>query len=193
MNFEYAIERLVRQIYKLREKHSYQVINPKEEDAQKIKELRNAIRVLTRVELDYSLPIYQQIESLFRNNMYYYFEAGMDSCFRRDIINLIQENPIKTLESICSLVEENEYGDNILSEVFIILGDEATSETHDSIFELLTIGLKNESAYVRDSAGLGFSSLGDKKAIPLLEEAILVEPIAEMKKDLQQVIEYLEI
>ena len=55
----------------------------------------------------------------------------------------------------------------------------------------MATALKSESRYIRDGAGLGFSHLEDKNAIPLLEEAIRVEPIKELAKDLQQVIDYL--
>lgn len=190
MDFEYTIDRLVRQIYKLREKHSYQVINPEKEDAQKIEELRRAIRVLSNAMPVSSLPLPQQIENLFMWHSDYSFEAGMDSCFRRDILPLIEFYPTESLKTIRDLVKESSYT-NTVSEILTIIGDGATPATHSLIFDILAIGLQNPSIFIRDSAGLGFSYLGDKKAIPLLEEAIRIEPIEGMKRDLQQVIDYL--
>ncbi len=189
MDFTYTINVLLQRINAI--ESSIAMIYNSRGASKKIEELEKAINYLKNVEPSSSLPVKKQVENLFMWNSDYLFEAGMDSCFRRDILKLLQEEPIDTLKTIHTLVRENKDSVNVLSEILTIIGDETTSETHEVIFEILSVGLQNPSHYVRDSAGLGFSSLGDKKAIPLLEEAIRAETSEMMKRDLQQVIDYL--
>ena len=121
------------------------------------------------------------------------FEDGMESDFSRDLVSLITKYGDLAMSEIAYLVTYDRVDREVASEALRWLGRIDDPSTHDSRLWVLRQGLTCKSPLVRDGAALGLASIRDAKAVQCLREAVERETIAELRYDLQAILEGLEV
>lgn len=136
--------------------------------------------------------IEEKLDSLLETALEEVFEDGMDSRFSRDLLRFFDLYNLEGMRLLSSRAAAESISPRALGEVLRILGRSEVRATQRERFWLLARCLFHSSPVVRDAAGLGLASLGDKNAIPYIHKAIEREPILELKRDLDLVIADLE-
>jgi hypothetical protein len=87
--------------------------------------------------------------------------------------------------------DRGELGVFHLVDVMGLLGRSTPDELRETSSWLMKRFLRHPVAAVRDSALIGLLLLEDKTALPALEQAAVNEPVSELRRELEQGIEYL--
>ncbi|MEL6927131.1 MAG: HEAT repeat domain-containing protein [Cyanobacteria bacterium J06600_6] len=139
-----------------------------------------------------SNELYQEIESIFWSAREEFFEDGMESEFSNKLCSTILKYGSDAIEVITLLIVYGKVCPEVASESLRWLGRIEQPESYEFRRWLLERSLTLSSGIARDGAILGLASMDDKHSIPYLKEAIKDEPSAELKQDMEQVLEQLE-
>jgi len=142
--------------------------------------------------LDVGEEMISQIETLFEAAREIHFEDGMENDFSGELIRLVRQHSNLTIDTLAHLVITEKVNARVASEALRWLGCMDDPDTYRARLWLLERSLYCSSARVRDGAALGIAFMDDPRAAEHLREAIKREPVAELKRDLEQVLKQLE-
>lgn len=134
----------------------------------------------------------QEVEGAFQAAREEIFADGMESQFSKKLLALIQTHGDLVMGAINSIISSKNSSAEVIAEAMRWLGQLRDKDTHLYRIWILRQGLKNNSPRIRDGALLGLSFLGDTRVIPDLEQAYDRESLAELKSDIQAVLDWLE-
>lgn len=138
-------------------------------------------------------PILQKrIRDLFDQGAHEFFEDGMESRFSRSLMMLLREEGAEAVRATGEYLLSGSAKADVASETLRWLGDLGDNNTLTTRWEILKHSLNDKSPTVRDGAILGFANLNDPQAITALSEAKRKEPIVELRKLIDQVVEQLQ-
>ena len=72
-----------------------------------------------------------------------------------------------------------------VADIIRVLGRLEHEKSHDDRFWIAAHFLLSETPLTRDASAVALEDLGDPRAIPKLEEAVVAESVPELKDDLQ--------
>jgi hypothetical protein len=161
----------------------------------KMFDMKNYIRHLAKssISTEEYFEIFINLKALFKTHEDDHFPDGLENNFSIKLLAQIYEHGKLSLEIIQNFILGNKYSDNVLCEALKWIGLIEFQATHELRFQILKESIKNKSKFVRDSAGIGFSYLGDMRAIAEVEQAIISEKIPELKEDFILLLEDLRI
>lgn len=133
-----------------------------------------------------------KIQMIFQEASEENFEDGMESTFSRLLVSLIKRYGASALEIISDTIRNQKINGEVAGEALRWLGRMNHSPTHERRYRLLIESLSSSHAGVRDSAVLGLTSLGDTRARDSIRAAIQNERCAELREDMEQLLDYLE-
>ena len=136
--------------------------------------------------------LYSKLEAIFWAAKGEYFEDGMESEFTRQLNYIVKKYGSAAIEAITCLLVYEKVNPEVAGEALRWLGRIEHPESYEYRRWLLERSLNLNSTRVRDGAILGLSSMDDQHAIPYLKQAIEREQCAELKVDMEQVLEQLE-
>jgi hypothetical protein len=131
-----------------------------------------------------------EVQSLFEAARDEEFEDGIESQFSVRLTNLIEAQGDLAMGAINKVMFGGNAALDAASEAMRWLGQMKDPETHLYRIWTLRQGLKSNSLRIRDGAALGLSFLADPRVIPDLELAISREPCAELRSDLESVLDW---
>ncbi|MCI0490486.1 MAG: response regulator [Blastocatellia bacterium] len=134
----------------------------------------------------------QKIKALFQMAKEENFEEGIESEFSNGLVSIINKYGAQVINILSHLILSKGVNEEIASEALRWLGRLDHSESYYERLWLLEEALINPSARIRDAASVGLATLGDPHATPYLEQAIQKETCAELREDMQQILESLE-
>jgi len=134
----------------------------------------------------------RDIQLLFRNAAYEDFEFGIESGFVRSLESMVAEHGIKAVEAMAHIILTRKATDRVISEALRWLGEVDHPESYLLRLVLLVTCLRDPSRWVRDGAALGLEDMNDRRAIPALRAAVAREPIHELRKDIESVLQRIE-
>jgi hypothetical protein len=132
--------------------------------------------------------IYREVLASFRDAQDEVFEFGMESTFLDKLCRQVRHYGSIAIEAMASIILSNKAKPHVIAEALRWLGDVNHRDSHSLRLRLLEEALRNESRWIRDGALLGLDAMGDKHAIAHLNFAAEVESIAELRKDMKDVI-----
>jgi hypothetical protein len=94
---------------------------------------------------------------------------------------------------LSDLIKRHKLNEEIASEVLRWLSRIEHSSSYVMRLSLLEHSLRNASARLRDAAVSGLAYLDDEHALPYLREAIKKESFAELRDDMEQALNQLEV
>lgn len=122
-----------------------------------------------------------------------FFEPGKDSEFTNGLDALLDRFP----EAIWSLLQRRLFAPDVnvetVGEMLRWTGRVEEPRNSRERMNLLIVGLGHSSPIVRDDAAIGLVHLGDPSAISQLHQAIKKEMVPELREDLEQIVQSLEI
>ena len=121
------------------------------------------------------------------------FEDGMESDFSRELVSLIKKYGDPAMSEVSYLITYDRVDREVAGEALRWLGRIEDPSSYDSRLWVLEQSLSSKSPLVRDGAALGLASLRDANAVQYLRGAVDRESIAELRCDLEEVLEELEI
>jgi hypothetical protein len=136
--------------------------------------------------------LYSKLEAIFWAAKGEYFEDGIESEFTRQLNYIVKKYGNEAMEAITCLIVYEKVNPEVAGEALRWLGRIEHPESYEYRRWLLERSLSLNSTRVRDGAILGLSSMDDQHAIPYLKQAIEREQCAELKVDMEQVLEQLE-
>ena len=138
-------------------------------------------------------PMDERLDHIFWEAQWEQFETGMDSKFSENLQQLYSIDPYMVLQSLIDRTTGDEAGPEVLAEMFTwISRQEALAGLRLSIVDLLSQGLRNSSALVRDAAALGLAFFDENTAKDYIKQAIENEQVPELRRDLQDLVRSLE-
>jgi hypothetical protein len=140
----------------------------------------------------YSKELYSKLEALFRAGKEEVFEDGMESSFSKELTMLIRKYGNAAVEVITCLIVYEKVTPEVAGEALRWIGYTEHTESYLYRRWLLERSLSLPSARVQDGATLGLAAMDDRHAIPYLKHAIEQETCAELRDDMEQVVEQLE-
>ena len=141
------------------------------------------------IELDPEL--FRQIEQIFKRGESEFFQDGMYSDFSRSLIAMLRQYGRAAFQAIGEFVFSGSGNPDVISEALRWLADFDDPATLAQRWAILERTLRDRSPRVRDGAVLGFGALDDPRARHLLVEAQKSEPIPEIRRLIQQVVQQL--
>lgn len=147
----------------------------------------NDLDTSKRIELELS----RQIEPIFLRGKEERFEDGMESEFARSLAGVIESYNLLALVQIAKKVSEATSNLDVAGEALRLIGRLEDSRTRDVRRVMLELALSNSHPTLRDAASLGLASIDDPRSIPALEKAVSLEQIAELREDMQSVVDQL--
>lgn len=133
----------------------------------------------------------KQVETIFEQGASEFFQDGMYSHFSRSLIVILTQYGRAAFQAITEYVFSGSGNTDVISEALRWLADFDDPATLPQRWAILQRTLKDHSPLVRDGAILGFAALDDPRARPLLLEIQKSEPIPELRRLIQQVVEQL--
>lgn len=118
-------------------------------------------------------------------------EDGMRNTISERLPGLMEKDFKAVIPALMSVIEAGRTTPIIAAEVLKELGRIRSAASHASRLWVLERALSQSSPFIRDGAGLGLATLADGDALPYLRRAIDNEPNAQMRADLQLVIDEL--
>ena len=122
-----------------------------------------------------------------------FFELGKDSEFTNGLDALLDRFP----EAIWSSLQRRLFAPDLnletVGEMLRWAGRVEEPRSSHERMKLLIMGLGHSSPIVRDDAAIGLTHLGDPSAIPQLRKAIKKETVPELREDLEQIVQSLEV
>jgi hypothetical protein len=133
----------------------------------------------------------EQMRLIFERGASEFFEDGMDSNFAQELLLSVVEYGNAAIDAIAEYLFASTPNSDVGSEALRRLADVEDRRILASRWALLQRGLRHRSSRVRDGAILGFASLDDRRAIELLRSVETEEPVPELQRLIQKVIEQL--
>jgi len=144
-----------------------------------------------RAEVDPVLV--EEMRQMFERGASEFFEDGMDSNFARELLLSVIEHGNAAIAAIAEYVFSSTANSEVGSEALRRLADVEDRRILASRWALLERSLRHKSSRVRDGAILGFATLDDHRALELLKSVETGEPVPELRKLIQKVIEQLGV
>ena len=135
----------------------------------------------------------EELDLLFSDACEEEFEAGMESQFSRGLQQLFTHNPNEVLQSLKARLEDNKANPEVLAEALGWVSRQEALTLRNEIINLLSAGLNNTSPLVRDAAALGLACFDENVAISYLKQAIEKEDVPELREDLEELVQSLEM
>lgn len=133
----------------------------------------------------------KQIRQMFERGASEFFQDGMESNFARELILSVREYGDAAIMAIAEYLFSSTANPEVGSEALRRIADVADPHSLASRWGLLERGLKHRSSRVRDGAILGFAALDDPHTLEILKDAKSQEPVPELQRLIQKVIEQL--
>ena len=121
------------------------------------------------------------------------FEPGMDSQFIKHLDTALKTYPEIIWDELRRKLSSDIANPEVLAEMLLWVGRVVQRRHSEKRFNLLVEGLGHRSSLVRDSAAIGLEHLGDPSAVPHLRSAIKNEVVPELREDLKEIVESLEV
>lgn len=134
-----------------------------------------------------------ELDSLFLAAGEEQFEAGMESQFTRGLQQLSEYNPNLVLKSLKARLESDKGNSGAIAKTLEWVSHQENPSLFNDIVGVLLIGLKHASPLVRDTAALGLAYFDEGKAIGYLKQAIEKEDVPELREDLEDLLQSLEM
>lgn len=135
----------------------------------------------------------EHMRKMFERGASEFFEDGMDSNFAREFIRSVIDHGSAAIDALAEYLFSPKANSDVGSEALKRLADVEDRRSLASRWALLQRSLRHKSSRVRDGAILGFAALDDHRAIECLKDAGTEEPIPELRKLIQKVIEQLGV
>lgn len=132
-----------------------------------------------------------EIRTLFDEGATEFFHDGLHSEFSRSLLALIASRGNAALRAIGRYVLSDASKPDVVSEALRWLADHQDSALANEQWRVLLQALRHPDPRVRDGAVIGFSSLDNPRALPVLKAARGAETIHELGRLLDVVIEQL--
>ncbi len=133
----------------------------------------------------------EQMRQMFERGASEFFEDGMDSNFARELLLFVAQYGNAAIDATAEYLFSLTANSDVGSETLRRLADVEDRRILASRWALLQRGLRHRSSRVRDGAILGFASLDDRRALEFLESVKTEEPVPELRRLIQKVIEQL--
>ena len=138
-------------------------------------------------------PMDERLDHIFWEAQWEQFETGMDSKLSENLQQLYRIDPYTVLQSLIDRTTGDEARPEVLAEMLTwISRQEAFAGLRLSIVDLLSRGVLNSSALVRDAAALGLAYFDGNIAKDYIKQAIKNEHVPELRRDLQDLVRSLE-
>lgn len=108
------------------------------------------------------------------------------------VSNLLRDAGKAVIHHVEKILRDEKANPEALAIALEAIGEDSTTTTRDDRLRLLAAALRSRSRWVRDGASLGLAALADRRAIPALEVAIAHEPIEDLRRDIQVVLDFLK-
>ncbi len=122
-----------------------------------------------------------------------FFESGMESAFTNGLDDLLDQFPEVIWVSLRRRLFAPDVNVETVGEMLRWAGRIEEQRSFSARMDLLIMGLSHSSPIVRDDAAIGLAHLGDPSVIPQLRDAIKKEKVPELREDLEQLVQSLEI
>ncbi|MDE2748338.1 MAG: hypothetical protein OXI34_05200 [Chloroflexota bacterium] len=134
-----------------------------------------------------------EVERLFSLATFIDLEPGMANEFSDGLEQVVERHGTKALDAIKRMILDEETASSIAMEALKYIGNADSVSWHDERRLMLEDCLRrSHSAWVRDGAGLGLSSLDNPRSIPAIERAVTNESSKALKEDLELVLKQLK-
>jgi len=134
----------------------------------------------------------REVRELFEQGASEFFEDGMRSSFSRSLLWFLSRHGRMGFRAIAEYLGADSSNPDVVSEALRWMGDLKDSSTLLETWAVLRRSLKSSSPRVRDGAILGFAALDDPRARPLLLDTRNAEPIGELRRLIDIVIDQLD-
>ena len=141
-------------------------------------------------EVDPALTL--EIRRLFDEGAREFFRDGMQSNFSRSLLRLLHEHGPEAVVAIAEYLFSGNAKPDVASEALRWMSDIDDKSTFLDRWRILRQSLRDQSPRVRDGAILAFANINDPRAMSILAEAKTIEPVAELRSLIDQVIVQLE-
>lgn len=145
------------------------------------------------IKVQISTHVDNELEHLFSAAQEEQYEAGMESQFTRNLQQLYESNPEIVLQSLKARFESNIGNSGVLSKTLEWVSHLEGSTFSSDIVSVLLTGLNHSSPLVRDAAALGFAYFDERVAIGYIKQAIEKEDVPELREDLEDLVQSLEM
>jgi hypothetical protein len=142
-------------------------------------------------DVECDLEVRRQIEQVFEQGASEFFQDGMYSHFSRSLMAILAQYGRAALRAIAEYVFSGSGNADVISEALRWLADFQDPATLSQRWAILERTIKDDSPRVRDGAILGFAALDDPRARKLLLESQKSEPVPELRRLIQQVVDQL--
>jgi len=129
-----------------------------------------------------------QFEAILDSARHDVIEDGMPNSINERLPDLLIRHFGTVIPALVAMIEKGLASPIVAAEALKELGRVRDAVSHASRLGALERALASPSPMTRDGAGLGLARLKDPSAIPYLRDSITREPHAELKADLQLVI-----
>ena len=130
----------------------------------------------------------EAVTELFEEASSEFFEDGVHGRFSRRLLALLAGDASAVVRAIAAYLFSGQANATVASESLRWLAEFEDPTTLTQRWEILRRSLTAESSRVRDGAILGFASLDDARALPMLLAAQNNEPVAELRRLIDQVV-----
>lgn len=134
----------------------------------------------------------KEVTELFDHGATEFFQDGMQSRFSRGLLALVGQYGRGALRAMREYLFSEHPKPSVTSEALRWIADFRDPSTFFDRWAILQRMLKDRSPTIRDGAILGFATLDDSRARPLLMEARRVEVVNELRQLIDQVLAQLE-
>lgn len=152
----------------------------------------DAIAESSSAAVDVDPSVFREVKELFEQGGAEFFHDGMQSRFSRGLLSLVGQYGRRALRAIYDYLLSRDAKPSVTSEAVRWIAEYKDPSTLFERWAILQQMLKDPSAAVRDGAILGFATLDDPRARPLLIEARSGEALNELRQLIDQVLAQLE-
>ena len=145
------------------------------------------------IDVQISTQVEGELDILFSDACEEEFEVGMESQFSRGLQQLCTQNPNEVLLSLKARLENNKVNLEVFAEALGWVSRQEALTLRNEVINLFWIGLNNTSPLVRDAAALGLACFDENIAISYLKQAIEKEDVPELREDLEELVQSLEM
>lgn len=133
------------------------------------------------------------LDDLYREARAQTFEVGTDSAFAKSLQFLSDYDPHRVFASLKEHLGRDDSASDVSAEILRWASRQDNASVRNQAIELLIAGLFSSSSLVRDAAAIGFASLDAMLSVDHLRDALARELVPELRLDLADLIESLEI
>lgn len=119
-------------------------------------------------------------------------EDGMTNALGERVVDLVEKYNASAIMALASIISSEKVAPEVLSHSLRWLGRMKSPGSFRARLWLLRHSLLSSSPVIRDGASLGLAALGSPLAVPSLRAAIQRERSLQLRKDMKQVLDYLE-